>query len=202
MELRETTVNFMKKLEKFFKRFVPVLTLVGLIWAVEAVNAVTGHRLDQFGIRPRRPEGLIGIPLAPFLHTNLSHAMSNTVPLLFMGGLMTLTGRVRFWLVTGLLILITGVVTWAAARGASNIHLGASGLVFGYFGWLLALGLVERSVLSIIAAVIVVLFYGGMFTGLLPSGGFISFESHLAGFGAGVGLAWLGGRWTRRSGRK
>lgn len=188
----------MKDIEKFLHRFVPILTLVGIVWAVEVVNSLTGHRLDQFGIRPRRLDGLIGVPLAPFLHAGNSHAISNTVPLLFMGVLVALAGRARFWLITVLLIFGTGAATWAFARGGANIHLGASGLIFGYFGWILARGLVERSVLSIIAAVIVVLFYGGMFIGLLPGGRFISFESHIAGFGAGVGLAWLGGKWTRR----
>jgi membrane associated rhomboid family serine protease len=188
----------MKDLKKFVKRFIPVLTLIGLIWAVEAINFLSQHSLSQFGIRPRSSVGLLGIPLAPFLHVSISHAISNTVPVLVLSVLVVLTGRGRFWTVTILLILLTGLATWTFARGGSNVHLGASGLIFGYFGWLLARGFVERSALSIAAALVVILFYGGMFSGLLPRGHLISYESHLAGFVVGAGLAWLGGRIRRR----
>jgi membrane associated rhomboid family serine protease len=180
-------------------RFRPLIILLVAIWGVEAVNVILGHGLAIWGILPRNTSGLIGIPLAPFIHGSVVHAVSNTVPLIVLGGLTLMAGRDRFWEATILIILLSGALVWVFARDA--YHVGASGLIFGYFGILLARAIFERGILSFAIAVIVVVLYGGLIWGVLPSQRHISFEAHLFGLIAGIVVAWLERRF-RRTGRK
>lgn len=170
-------------------RFRPLIVLLAAIWGVEAVNQILGHGLASWGILPRNLSGLIGIPLAPFIHANLLHAVSNTVPLIVLGGLTLTAGRGRFWEATILIVLLSGALVWVFARGA--YHIGASGLVFGYFGILLARAVFERSIVSFAIAALTIALYGGLIWGVLPSRSYISFEAHLFGLIAGIAVAWL-----------
>ena len=170
-------------------RFQPVLILVAVIWVVEVVNLFLGHGLVSWGILPRSLTGLIGIPLAPLLHGGVWHAVSNTVPLLILGAL-TLAGDKRlFWETTVNVTLVSGLLVWIFARSA--YHVGASGLVFGYFGVILARAYIERGIFAIAIAVVTVLAYGGLLFGVLPLQSHVSFESHLFGLIAGFIVVWL-----------
>ncbi len=180
--------------DKILRKLSPVLGLLAVIWIIELVNLVTGHALAQFGIVPRTIGGLVGVPLAPFLHFGLVHAFSNTLPMLVLGGLLLASNGSRFWHVTIAGILGGGLLTWAFARGVPHVHVGASGLLFAYFGYLVTRGIVERSLSSLAVTALVVLLYGGMIWGVLPTRPFVSFESHLFGFIVGVAIAWMGGR--------
>lgn len=166
----------------------PVLWLVAIIWSVEVVNFLLGHSLTSWGILPRRIDGLIGIPLSPFIHANLWHAVSNTVPILILGGLTLAADKARFWMTTISIIIISGVLVWLFARG--SYHVGASGLVFGYFGALIARAVIERSLTSIALALITITLYGGLLWGILPLKSYISFEGHLFGLIAGIVYIW------------
>ncbi len=170
-------------------RFRPLIALLAVIWGVEAVNLISGHGLASWGILPRNVSGLIGIPLAPFIHGSLVHAISNTVPLIVLGGLTLTAGRGRFWEATILIVALSGALVWVFARGA--YHIGASGLVFGYFGILLGRAVFERSIFSFVIAAITIALYGGLIWGVLPTRSYISFEAHLFGLIAGVVVAWL-----------
>ncbi len=170
-------------------RFQPVLILVTLIWMVEVVNLFLGHRLVSFGILPRSFAGLIGIPLAPMLHSGFWHAVSNTVPLLILGGLTLAGGKRMFWETTVNVTIVSGVLIWIFAREA--YHVGASGLVFGYFGVILARAYLKRSITAIAIAIVTVIAYGGLLWGILPLQSQVSFESHLFGLIAGFIVVWL-----------
>ena len=183
--------------DRILRKFSPVLGLLAAILIVELVNLLTGNALLQFGIVPRTLSGLIGVPLAPFLHFGLVHAFSNILPLLVLGGLLLAVNGTRFWHVTIVAILGGGLLTWAFARGAPNVHVGASGLLFAYFGYLVTRGIVERSLSALAVTALVVLLYGGMIWGVLPTRPFVSFESHLFGFLVGIAIALFGGRTPR-----
>ena len=172
-----------------------LLGFLAAIWAVELVNGFRGHELSAWGILPRTTQGLIGIPLSPLLHGSFNHALSNTIPLLVLGGLVGLRGSQALVRVSLFVIMVGGVGVWGLGRLA--IHVGASGLVFGYFGYLLAKGWYDRKVSSILVAIAVLLLYGGLLFGVLPTTGFISWESHLFGLIAGL----LAARLTKRKGR-
>ncbi len=167
-----------------------LLAFLVIIWVVEVVNAFTGHSLNVYGILPRTVEGLRGIPLSPFLHGGFGHLLSNTLPLVALGGLAALRGRSAFLTVTAFIIGVGGVGVWLVGRSA--LHVGASGLVFGYFGYLVARGVYERSIWSIIIALAVILIFGwGILFGVLPNAGLVSWEGHLCGLIAGVLVARL-----------
>ena len=173
---------------KIFDNLKLVAIPVILLWLVEIVNIFLGHSLAGFGILPRSVHGLLGIPLAPFIHGSPFHALSNTFPLLILGGLVMTEGRQRYLQVMILLTLISGILVWLIGRTA--FHIGASGVIFGLFGYLLANGFWKRDAKAIIIAGLVILFYGGMAVGLLPLSRYISFEAHIAGFFSGIVLAW------------
>ena len=157
------------------------------IWLLETIDWVLGGSLDQFGIVPRQSNGLWGIGAAPLLHVGFAHVAANTIPFLILGWFVLLRGVKTFMLVTLIVVVISGFGTWLIAPSAS-IHLGASGLVFGYFGYLLLRGYFERSWEAIVWSVVVALLYGGMMVGLFPGNAGISWQMHLFGF-IGGGLA-------------
>ncbi len=173
----------------FANKFQPILILVALIWVVEIVNLFLGHRLVSWGILPRSFSGLIGIPLAPMLHNGFWHAVSNTVPLFILGSLTLAGGKRRFWETTVNVTLLSGLLVWIFAREA--YHVGASGLVFGYFGVIMARAYIERSIIAIAIAFVTVMAYGGLLWGVLPMRSYVSFESHLFGLIAGIVVVWL-----------
>jgi len=157
------------------------------IWLLEAIDWVLGGKLDQFGILPRQVSGLWGIGAAPLLHVGFAHVAANTIPFLVLGWFVLLRGVKTFVLVTLITMLVSGLGTWLIGPSAS-IHLGASGLVFGYFGYLLTRGYFERSWEAIVWSIAVALLYGGMLVGLFPNSMGISWQMHLFGF-LGGGLA-------------
>jgi membrane associated rhomboid family serine protease len=164
---------------------------VGLIWLVELVDLLVFRgALDAAGIRPRDPEALWGIVLAPFLHRGLPHLVANTVPLLVLGWLVLVRRRRDFLLITALVTVVGGLGVWLFAR-PQTIHLGASGVVFGYLGYLLLRAWFERSLAAVLLALIAGLLYGSALWGVLPGQRGISWEGHLFGFAGGGAAARL-----------
>ncbi|MBE9077897.1 rhomboid family intramembrane serine protease [Romeria aff. gracilis LEGE 07310] len=159
-----------------------------LAWGLSLVNIffLNGGLGRLFGIRPRRPLGLLGIPLSPLFHRNLGHLIANTLPFAVLGWLMLLQGQDSFYTVTATILLIGGIGTWLFGRDA--VHLGASGLIFGYMGYLVLRGYLGPTILAVGLAVMVILLYGGQLLTLLPGAtkGPISWEGHLFGFLGGV----------------
>lgn len=158
-----------------------------VFWLLEAIDWILGGRLDQFGILPRQISGLWGIAAAPFLHVGFAHVAANTLPFLILGWFVLLRGTRTFFLVTLITLLVSGFGTWLIAPAAS-IHLGASGLIFGYFSYLLFRGYFERSLEAIVWSVIIAILYGGMLLGIFSRNPSISWQMHLFGF-IGGGLA-------------
>lgn len=163
---------------------------VGLMWVLEIVDLALGGALNQFGIRPHSLIGLRGILFAPFLHGNLLHLIANTVPFLILGWLVMLRRTSDFLPVTAVVMLVSGLGTWLFAP-SNTLHIGASGVVFGYLGFLLSRGYFERSLGSIAMSVIVGVLYGGMIWGVLPGQLGISWQGHLFGFIGGIIAARL-----------
>lgn len=172
-------------------------SLLAVMWAVELLDWIGGRwlELDQFGIVPRRWSGLIGIPLAPFLHRGWFHLAANSLPFAILGLFVIGRGERVFWAVSAGIVVLGGLAVWLFGRGHA-VHVGASGLIFGYFGYLVALGAIERSAASILRALLVGLFYGSIIWGVLPVHRGISWESHLSGLLAGLAMAGLSSRGT------
>ena len=164
-----------------------LLLVVGVLWAIEIIDIPLGGSLDLLGIRPRNLGGLWGILFAPFLHGGF--LISNTVPFLVLSWFIMLSGIGDWLWVTLIAGLLGGLGTWLI--GSSGIHIGASGVIFGYFGFLIARGYFERSFASIAFAVLVTFLYGGLITGVAPGQDGISWEGHLCGLIGGIIAAWL-----------
>jgi membrane associated rhomboid family serine protease len=163
--------------------------MVGVLWVVELLDQLLlAGRLDRYGIRPRRWDGIQGIILAPLLHGNWQHLSANTMPLVLLGWLILLGGVPSFVLVTAVVWIAGGWGVWLLGKSRS-VHIGASGIVFGYLGFLLSRGYFERSPAAIALAAIAGLFYGGLIWGILPLRKGQSWEGHLCGFIAGGMLA-------------
>ena len=165
-------------------RLRPILFLLVGIWMIELVNWLLGH-----GLTPRSAAGLVGVPLMPFLHGSFGHLAANSVPLAVLGTVGLLIAPRRFVLATAIIIVTSGLAVWLFAR--DGIVVGASGLIFGWFGFLVTMGVLERSARAIIGAVIAVIFYGGLFWGVVPQQANVSWEAHLFGALAGGATAWL-----------
>ncbi|NEQ30268.1 MAG: rhomboid family intramembrane serine protease [Leptolyngbya sp. SIO4C5] len=162
--------------------------MVAVLWVLELFDSLfLQGALNRYGIRPRRQAGLSGIVLAPLLHGNLRHLSANTLPLVVLGWFILLGGVQNFVLVTVVVWLVSGVGVWLLGQPRSN-HIGASGIVFGYLGFLLMRGYVEQSPEAIAIAVIVGFLYGGSIWGILPIRRGQSWQGHLFGL-IGGGLA-------------
>jgi membrane associated rhomboid family serine protease len=167
-----------------------LLAMVLLMWGLEVVDTALDHRLDRYGIEPRDVDGLDGVVAAPFLHVGFGHLLANTLPFVAMGLVIALEGPLRLLGVTAIAAVVSGLGTWLIAP-ADTIHLGASGVVFGYATYLMARGWFNRAPGQIaIGAVVAVLWGGALLAGLEPQRG-ISWQGHLFGAIGGVFAAWL-----------
>lgn len=162
--------------------------LTALMWALEiADKLVFAGRLDLLGVAPRTLSGLAGILFAPWLHGGIAHLMANTVPFLTLGALVWMRGR-REWIGATLASgLIGGLGIWLFGA-AGSVHVGASITIFGYFGYLLSVGIFERKISSILLSLFVMVFYGSLIFGAIPFLAMpgISWEGHLFGMIGGI----------------
>jgi membrane associated rhomboid family serine protease len=159
------------------------------MWALEVADYMVDGRLDEYGVRAHRIADLPQIFSAPFLHAGFGHLMANSVPFLVLGFLAAARGLTKFVVTNLLVIVVAGLGVWFTGP-ADMETLGASILVFGYFGYLLGRGIFERHLADIAIAVVVVLLYGTMVLGVLPSNPGISWQGHLFGMIGGVLAAW------------
>ena len=169
-----------------------ILNIFLVFVAVEILNIFTGRTLNYLGTYPRVVEGLRGIALSPFLHGSISHFLSNIITLCIFSLLLLQYGLKRYIKVSLFIIIVTGILVWLFARPAMLI--GASGLIYGYFGFLLLAGFLSGKFKLLIISLLIGFFYGGLVLGVMPSRPFISWESHLFGFIAGLIAAR---RWAR-----
>jgi membrane associated rhomboid family serine protease len=163
---------------------------VAVMWILEIVDIVLGGALNSYGVRPHQLIGLRGIVFAPFLHGGLGHLIANTIPFLVLGWFVMLQETRDFFVVTGITMLVSGLGTWLVGS-TNSVHIGASGIIFGYLGFLLLRGYFERNFPSILLSLIVGFLYGGTIWGVLPIQYGVSWQMHLFGFIGGVIAARL-----------
>ncbi|MBA1246623.1 rhomboid family intramembrane serine protease [Pseudomonas luteola] len=165
-----------------------ILMLAGIMVLVQLVNTLTANSLVHHGIIPRTFSGLQGLLFAPFLHGSIRHLLSNLAPFVVLSWLISNEGLERYVRVLVLIAVLGGLLVWLLGR--PSIHVGASGLIFGLWSYVLARAWFQRSLLSLLIAAAALLGYGGLVFGFLPVPG-ISFESHIAGAVAGIVVGWI-----------
>jgi membrane associated rhomboid family serine protease len=172
------------------RAFVTMCAIIPALFLIEALNRATGNALDADGaIVPRHLSGLDGIVFAPFLHASFEHLYGNAVPLILTGTFVLAGGVRRFLWATLLIAVVSGLGVWFFGSGPT---VGASGVIFGYLGFLFMRGLVERSWWNIAVAVLIGLLYGWQLSGALPGADDrISWQAHLFGFIGGLVAAFL-----------
>jgi len=172
--------------------------LVAVMWVLQVINAIDGQALDGDGIYPRSLAGLPGIISAPFLHAGFGHLVGNSVPLVILGLVIAAAGARRVVEVTLVVFAIAGLGTWLTGPSHTST-IGASGLVFGYAGFLIARGFFTRSFAALAIGVVVALLFGvSLASDLVPQSG-VSWQDHLFGAIGGIAAARLvsGGRGTQ-----
>lgn len=168
-----------------------MVLFIAALWVIQLVNTATGEGLVQFGIVPRSASGLEGIVFAPFIHGSIEHLAANTLPLLILGFLAAFRGTAgRFLGASVIIILVSGAGVWLTAASGS-VTIGASGLILGYFGYLLARGLFDHALTDIAIAVVVAVVYGTLIFAVLPTQEGVSWQAHLFGLIGGVLAAWV-----------
>jgi membrane associated rhomboid family serine protease len=167
-----------------------MLAWVGLLWLLEAVDVKTHHSLDTFGIVPREIGELRDIIPAAFIHFGFDHVAANSIPLFVLGFLAALRDIGRFLGVVFVIVLTSGLGVWLVAPAGTNTA-GASGVVFGLFGYLLIRGFVDRRLLDIAVGLAVAVYYGSILWGVLPTAQGVSWQGHLFGLAGGVAAAFF-----------
>ncbi|MFT4286523.1 rhomboid family intramembrane serine protease [Nocardioides sp.] len=167
---------------------------VAVLWLSETIDSFDHNRLDAYGVRPRSADGLWGILFAPLLHGGWRHLEANTVPVLLLGFLVLATGIGRGLAATAIVWLVAGVGVWLTAP-ANTVHVGASGLVFGWLVYLVLRGFFTHRAGEVILGLTLFFLYGGLLLGVLPGQPGISWQGHLFGaIGGGLAAALLGRR--------
>lgn len=155
------------------------------MWAVFAFTSVTGGALLWLGVIPRTLLGIRGVLFAPFLHGSMTHIVSNSLPFLFLGWIVVLRDPRHFLPVTLIAMIGSGMMAWLFGAPGS-VHIGASGVIFGYLGFLMLSGWFARSFSSIALSILVIVLWGGMVVGVIPGTNGVSWQAHLGGLIAGI----------------
>jgi len=173
------------------KAFFLMVGFIALIWALQVANWTDHYHLDaSYGILPRSLGHLVDIFTAPFLHFSWEHIEGNSGPLFVFGLLAAYRGVVKFLGVTLLVAITSGLAVWLF-QGNNQLTVGASGLIFGYFGYVLARGLIDRNLIDALAAVVMALSYAYILTVAIPGTPGVSWVGHLGGLIGGLVSGWI-----------
>jgi membrane associated rhomboid family serine protease len=164
--------------------------ILAILWIIQVVNVANHYSLtDAYGIVPHDVHSLPYVLTAPFLHVSWTHIESNSGPLFIFGFLAAYRGVGRFFWLTGLVILTSGLAEWVFGL-AGTIGVGASGVVFGYLGYVLVKGLFDRHGIDIMIGAVMALCFAYQFTVLLPKAG-VGWQDHIGGLVGGLAGGWI-----------
>lgn len=171
------------------QKMITVLTWISWSWIILVICEKTGVPLRKLGLRPQTQEGLLGIFLAPFLHTDAMHLLSNMIPFLGLSVLMIIVYESIYFSSVTYIGILGNVFTWIFGS-SQYIHIGASGIIFGMSGFMIVLGITQRKLFQVLCGSLVVYFYGKkMISGLIPQESSVSYSSHWGGLIAGILVA-------------
>lgn len=167
------------------------LFLVAL-WVIYIIDSVVlkGKLKQRFGLIPRSNFSVLRILFSPFLHVNRQHLIANSIPFFLLGSLVMVQGQTTFWLSTLIIIIVAGLGIYFLGK-KGTLHVGASGLILGYFGYLLANVFFNPDIITIAIAALVAILYLGLITQIVPLKKGVSTTGHLFGFIGGVLAAWI-----------
>lgn len=159
------------------------------LWLINIINWILRSPLNRLGIYPRSAWGLLGIIFSPLLHADFNHLFFNCIPFFVLGMFILALGPGLFIGVTVLIILLQGILVWLCGR--KYLHIGASGVISGYFGFILSLAYFYPTIISLILAFVAIYYFGSIMLGVFPTAELISWEAHLAGLISGILIAYV-----------
>jgi membrane associated rhomboid family serine protease len=163
---------------------------LAILWLIQIVNWADHYRLTyEYGIRPRDVAALPDILTAPFLHFSWSHIEGNSGPLFIFGFLAAYRGVTKFISVTVVVVLTSGLAAWLT-ESPGAVGAGASGVVFGYFGYIMVRGFFDRHAIDVLLGAVMALCFAYQFTVLLPKAG-IGWQAHIGGLVGGIAAGWV-----------
>ncbi len=163
---------------------------LAIIWAIQVVNALDSYNLSgSYGIQPRDISSLPYIFTAPFLHASWTHIEGNSGPLFIFGFLAAYRGIGKFLAVTLVVAVTSGLAAWFF-EAPHTVGVGASGVIFGYFGYIIVRGLFDRRVIDVLIGAVMALCFAYQFSVLLPQPG-IGWQAHIGGLVGGIASGWL-----------
>lgn len=173
------------------KAFFVMFGFLAVVWAVQLANWGSDYRFARdFAVIAGRTGSLPDILTAPFLHLSWEHIESNSGPLFVFGFLAAYRGVARFLGLTALVAVVSGLAIWMFEHdGVGTV--GASGLVFGYFGYVVVRGFFDRHLIDSLVGVVMGASYAYTLTLTVPGTPGISWLAHLGGLVGGVVGAWV-----------
>lgn len=168
-------------------QFLGIILIV--IWSVFFITRFIDNRLLLLGIIPRKLRGLAGIFFSPFLHVNFNHIFFNSIPLIVLSNFILIDSILYYSVVTVLIIFISGLATWCFAK--PGLHVGASGLITGYWGLLVSNIFQHGTLTTIMLGLISLYYFAGIFLGVFPGKKGVSWEGHLFGLLAGFFTSYI-----------
>ncbi|MFC0540380.1 rhomboid family intramembrane serine protease [Kutzneria chonburiensis] len=173
------------------RAFWVMVTALAAIWGIQVVNALLGYQLSySFGVQAWNPLSLPEVFTAPFLHYGWDHIEGNSGPLFIFGFLAAFRGVRKFISVTLVIIVVSGLGAWLTSA-PGTVTAGASGVVFGYFGYIMVRGLFDRHGIDIVIGLVMALSFAYQFSVIVPGTPGVSWQGHLFGFLAGILGGWV-----------
>ena len=173
------------------KAFFVMFGFMVLIWAVQIANWAGHYRLDlDYGLIPERVDRLPDVFTAPFLHFSWQHIEGNSGPLFVFGFLAAYRGVIRFLWLTLLVAVTSGLAVWFF-QDPNTLGVGASGLIFGYFGYVVLRGIFDRHLIDTLIGLVMAASFAYLVTIALPGTPGVSWLAHLGGLAGGIAGAWL-----------
>lgn len=178
-------------LGKALRALVFMAGFLGLLWVIQLANWADSYGLDRtFGIVPHSQSHLADIFTAPFLHFSWQHLEGNSVPLLVLGFLAAYRGIAKFVAVTVIAVITSGLAVWMF-QSSSELTVGASGLIFGYFGYVVVRGLFDRNFVDAIVGALAAVAYAYILAVAIPGTPGVSWIGHAGGLVGGVLAGWI-----------
>src|ERR1700760_3626252 len=178
-------------LRKFRDALIVMGVFLAVLWILQVANWADGYRLDtEFGILPEHVSRLPEIFSAPFLHFSWQHIEGNSVPLFVLGVLAAYRSIARFLIASLIIAVTSGMAVWLFQSG-NELTVGASGLIFGYFGYVLVRGFFDRNLVDIGVGLVAGVLYWTILQVAIPGTPGVSWIGHVGGLVGGILAAWL-----------
>jgi len=165
-----------------------VLTFIAILYGIHFINWILKYRLNFLGVYPRKLFGLPGIIFYPFLHSHFNHLFFNSIPLFILASFVLLKGFPTFYCISITITILSGIGIWLVGR--RGFHVGASGLIMGYWSYLILDAYQQKTILSIAPALVCLYYFGGFLFHIFPTEVKSSWEAHLFGFLGGIAAAY------------